>query len=329
MKEALEYIPLPEGNVQCSLCPHNCIIANEKTGICRIRKNINGKLYSLVYGKASSIALDPIEKKPLFHFHPGSYILSLGTYGCNFRCPWCQNWSISQVNDGPAESITSEEIVLLAKRKGSVGIAYTYNEPLIWYEFVLDTAKLAKEEGLTNVLVTNGYINPQPLENLLPYIDAMNIDLKSISEEFYKKYCGAKLQSVLDTINIAVKRGILVELTNLLIPTLNDSESEIQQLVDWVAALNDAIPLHFSRYFPQYKFNLPATPVTTLEKAYSIASKKLKYVYLGNVINPEAESTYCPQCKNELIHREGYWIKITGIKDKKCGSCNRTVDIIF
>jgi len=283
MKEALYYEKLGSKIVRCRLCPHECTIAEGKKGNCGVRANYDGTLFSLVYGKTTGIALDPIEKKPLYHYHPGESILSLGTKGCNFHCDFCQNWHISQVLDAPADDITPEEIIGKAKALGSFGIAYTYNEPFIWYEFVLDTAKLAKKGGLENVLVTNGFVNTAPLEEMLPFIGAMNIDLKSMNQEFYKKVCKGSLKPVLDAIKRSAK-SCHIELTMLLIPTLNDSEDEIERLVDWVCEnLGPSVPLHFSRYFPCYKMTLPPTPLETLEKAGMIAKKRLKYVHLGNV----------------------------------------------
>ena len=227
--------------------------------------------------------MDPIEKKPLYHFHPREVILSMGTKGCNFGCIFCQNWHISQNPDTYLEDVTSEQIVQEAKRMRSVGVAYTYNEPFIWYEFVLDTAKLVKKEGLENVLVTNGYVNQAPLEEILPYIGAMNIDLKSMDEEFYRKICKGTLSPVLETIKRA-NQSCHIELTNLIIPTLNDTDEHFQKLTEWIFNNTGAdTPLHFSRYFPCYELNLPSTPVDTLRRAREIAKKKLKHVYLGNV----------------------------------------------
>ncbi len=287
MKEALYWEPVDKNNkvVHCLLCPHNCRISPDKTGICRVRKNDDGKLYSLIYNEFTSIHLDPIEKKPLYHFYPGSHILSVGTFGCNFRCLHCQNWEISQSNQGdaPTHKITPESAVALAKKDDSIGIAHTYNEPLINYEWVFETAKLIHKENLKNVLVTNGYINEQPWENLLPFVDAANIDVKSFRDEFYKKICSGRLGPVLRSVEIMVKRNKHVEVTYLLIPHQNDSEQEIEDMVDWLSSVNPEIPLHFSRYFPQYKMDEPETPIATLEKAKKIALKRLKYVYLGNV----------------------------------------------
>lgn len=283
MKEALYYEKLGGRKVHCHLCPYECVIVDGKRGNCGARINTGGVLYTEVYGRTTSVALDPIEKKPLYHYHPGEYVLSLGSKGCNFHCSFCQNWHISQDREAPTHAITSEEVVAAAKSRLSFGIAYTYNEPFIWYEFVLDTAKLARARGLENVLVTNGYVNPAPLEEILPYIDAMNIDLKSIDDGFYRTVCAGKLQPVLDCIARSAK-ACHVEITNLVIPTLNDSEDSIRRLVDWIAA-NAGVdtPLHFSRYFPCYRMDLPPTPKETLERAQEIARKKLTYVYVGNV----------------------------------------------
>ena len=283
MHEALYYEKLDNKKVRCRLCPHECNIPASGKGACAVRFNRDGTLYTSVYGKTTGISLDPIEKKPLYRYHSGEYILSLGTRGCNLHCDFCQNWHISQEADGPTENITSEEVVRRAKELGSFGIAYTYNEPFIWYEFVLDTAKLAKAEGLENVLVTNGFVNKEPLGELLPYIDAMNIDLKAFDEDFYVKTCKGRLKPVLDVIKISAEK-CHIELTNLVIPALNDSEAMIKKMVDWIYDnLGADTPLHLSRYFPCYKMTLPPTPAETLKTAERIAKEKLKYVYLGNV----------------------------------------------
>ncbi len=283
MKEALYYEKLGGGRVGCHLCPNECVIPGGLRGLCGIRINKEGTLYSEAYGKTTGISLDPVEKKPLYHYHPHEYILSIGTKGCNFHCDFCQNWQISQDVFAPVTDITPQQAVDRARSLGSFGIAYTYNEPFIWYEFVLDTAKLARKNGLENVLVTNGYVNPGPLAAILPYIDAMNIDLKSIDEEFYLKICKGRLPPVLEVIKTAA-RSCHIELTNLLIPTLNDSRESITRLVDWIDEnVGHHVPLHFSRYFPCYKLSIPPTPIETLRMAEEIARKKLKYVYLGNV----------------------------------------------
>lgn len=283
MKEALYYKKEASGRVRCRLCPHGCLIAEGKRGLCWGRVNRGGMLFSEIYGKTTSIALDPIEKKPLYHYHPGEKILSLGTNGCNFFCPWCQNWMISQDRGQEAADITVGQVIGRAKNLGSFGIAYTYNEPFIWFEFVLDCCKAARQEGLENVFVTNGYVNAEPLREILPFIGAANIDIKSIEEEFYRDRCRGRLEPVLATSRI-IKERAHVEITNLIIPTLNDAPELIKKLADWVADnLGADTPLHFSRYFPCYKTDIEPTPRAALERAKEIAEKRLKYVYLGNV----------------------------------------------
>jgi len=316
-----------KGIIRCLLCPKECLIKEGRVGFCRARKNIDGKLYSLIYDKVSSYGLDPIEKKPLYHFMPGTLVLSLGTVGCNFSCPFCQNWTISQgtVENVPVEELSPERAVQLALENNSPGIAYTYSEPLIWYEYVLDTARLARKNNLKNILVTNGFINEEPLLQLVPFIDALNIDLKSFQNSFYQKYCQGSLPPVLRTIEITHSCSH-IELTNLLIPGLNDSEEELKKMVDWISSLSEDIPLHFSRYFPGYKMEIEATPISTLYKARDIAQKKLKYVYLGNIWDEEANSTYCGNCKRLLIRRTGYKIINLGLdKNGKCKYCGEQV----
>ncbi|UCB57283.1 MAG: AmmeMemoRadiSam system radical SAM enzyme [Candidatus Omnitrophota bacterium] len=282
-KESMHCEILEAGKVRCLLCPHVCLLKKGEVGRCGVRQNEYGRLYSLIYGEVTSCALDPIEKKPLYHFHPGEHILSLGTKGCNLKCPWCQNWAISQEYAScPTEKLSPQEAVSRAKELNSFGIAYTYNEPFIWYEFVYDTALLGHKEGLKNVLVTNGYVNQKPLEEIISLIDAMNIDVKSMDDNFYKKYCDGRLSPVLRTAEFSAAR-CHVEITNLIIPTLNDSRENFQKLTDWVAEkLGKDTPLHFSRYFPAYKMDIPPTPIETLKAAEEIARKKLRYVYLGN-----------------------------------------------
>jgi pyruvate formate lyase activating enzyme len=302
------------------------VIKEGKVGVCRVRKNTGGVLYSLIYAEVTSFANDPIEKKPLYHFYPGSDILSFGTYGCNLSCGFCQNWQISQAT-APTQTISPQAAVKLIKQYHSIGIAYTYNEPFIWYEYVLDTAKLARASGLKNVLVTNGQVNQEPLLELLPYIDAMNIDLKSINDTFYRQHCQGRLSSTLNTIQTAHER-CHIEVTNLLIPGLNDTEEEIVALVDWLADLRPDIPLHFSRYFPQYKYNQPPTPTDTLLKARELARDKLKFVYIGNVAGREYNSTFCPGCGEVVIARDGYRILNNLVKDGKCFSCGEAIPIV-
>ncbi len=327
MKEAAYYRPVADKSVKCLLCPCGCIIKPDKTGRCLVRKNINERLFALTYAKVSSIANDPIEKKPLYHFYPGSHILSLGSYGCNLACGFCQNWSISQIKS-PTQILSPTQAVELAKKNDSIGIAYTYNEPFIWYEYVLDTAKLVHQAGLKNVLVTNGQVNEEPLLELLPYIDAMNIDLKSINDSFYRNYCLGKLEPVKQCIQSAYKK-CHIELTNLVIPQHNDSGEDINGLIDWAAGLSADIPLHFSRYFPQHKFTAPPTSVNTLQKAYNAARKKLKFVYLGNISGGEYGDTKCPYCNHTVIERRGYYIikKLSALG--KCSNCGKLLPIVM
>ncbi len=331
MKEALFYKPLSQKKVKCLLCPKGCIIKDGERGDCRARLNINGILYTLNYEKITSIAYDPIEKKPLYHFLPGAHILSIGTFGCNFYCPFCQNWEISQATerDVPVRHLSVEDLVAYAREYNSCGVAFTYNEPSIWFEYIKDAAPLIKDKGLKVVLVTNGYINPIPQKEILPYIDAMNIDLKAFTDDFYIKYTGGHLLPVLNSIERAKSSGIHVEITNLLISGLNDSEAEIRAMVDWVYHLDPSIPLHFSRYFPAYKMNRPPTPVSTIEMAYNIAKEKLPYVYMGNVWSQEGNTTYCRHCGKPIIVREGYNITSYNIENGKCKFCGREVDGVF
>jgi len=339
MKEAMYYEKLDGDRVKCGLCPFNCIINEGSTGVCRARKNVEGKLYSLIYNRYTGSPFDPIEKKPLFHFYPDWKIMSLGTLGCNFACDFCQNWSTSQalIEEGEmailrfTRHISSEEAVNIAlstKEKGNIGIAYTYNEPFIGFEYVIETAKLARKQGLKNVMVTNGYVNQAPLLEVLPYIDAMNIDIKSINPKFYTKLCKARLEPVLETCKTASKH-CLVEITNLVIPTQNDSPEDIECLSDWIADnLGPQTPLHFSRYHPDYKLNISPTPAETLLKAREIAEKKLYYVYIGNIWGIDGESTICQSCKKIVIGRKGYTlISYNLTEDNRCGYCGAEINV--
>jgi pyruvate formate lyase activating enzyme len=328
MKEALYYEKLEGGKVHCLLCPQDCRIAEGKRGVCGVRRNSDGVLYSEIYNRAMARGMDPIEKKPLYHFHPGAMIYSLGTRGCNQSCDFCQNWHMLQPDALTAE-ITARQAVDEALAQGSVGIAYTYNEPTIWYEFVLECSQIAREAGMVNVLVTNGSINAEPFAQLAPSVDAMNIDVKSMDPEFYRKICSSKLEPVLATCRAAKAAGIHVEITNLVIPTLNDTDELFGKLVDFVAELGPEIPLHFSAYFPSHKMTIEPTPLSSLLRAREIALQKLYYVYLGNVVVKDGSNTHCPQCDNLLIARRGYGTSIKGIKDGNCGQCGRKVDVVL
>ena len=310
----------PEGDaVRCELCPHRCRIADGKRGICRVRENRGGSLIALTYGKVAAVNMDPIEKKPLFHFHPGREILSIGSVGCNFRCGFCQNWHLV-LGQASLSPIGIPELVRAARDSGSVGIAYTYNEPMIWFEFVMDCAREFRKAGMANVLVTNGYVSPEPLAELLPLVDAMNVDLKSMDPEFYRKICGGTVAPVLDTIR-ASSRMVHLEITALLVTGENDSDESIRQVVDFVAGTDPDIPLHFSRYFPQHRFTAPPTPPERLEAAHRIAREKLSYVYVGNYHLAGSEDTRCPRCGATVVRRIGYRTSPVGLSGNRCASC--------
>jgi pyruvate formate lyase activating enzyme len=327
-ERAAEYWePLDGQRVRCLLCPWYCRLRVGQTGICNCRKNIGGELRATSYGQVVSLAMDPIEKKPLYHFRPGEQILSTAPNGCNFKCPYCQNSEISQ-GTVPTQYVAPQDLVALAEQHNSFGVCYTYTEPLIWFEYLVDAGTLVHEKGLANILVTNGMINEAPLKKLLPLIDAMNIDLKAMDGEFYKRIAKGNLKTVLNTIRLS-KQSCHIELTNLLIPTLNDSDDQIAALVDWVAELGVDIPLHFSRYFPHHRMKIRATPVDTLLRAYEIGKAKLRYVYLGNVALREGSDTRCYNCGNSLVSRSGYHTEIVGVKNQRCSKCGIDVDFVF
>ncbi len=325
---------LPKG-VRCRLCPHNCPIPEGKVGLCGVRVNIEGELKTLIYGVITAAHVDPIEKKPLYHFYPGSDIFSIGTAGCSFRCQFCQNWEISQLPwefglgaiQTMSKTMSPREVATLAITGTSIGVAYTYSEPMIWFEFLMGTAPLVKEMGGKNVFVTNGFINKAPLKELLNFADAFNVDLKSINEDFYKKIRG-DLKPVLDNL-IEIKKKAHLEITNLIIPGENDGEEEIEKLAIWIAKnLGKDTPLHISRYYPAYKYTKPPTPLTTLNKAYEIAKTHLDFVYLGNVIDIEKSSTYCPKCGSLLIKREGYFTEVVNLEGNRCKVCGAEVNVV-
>jgi len=328
LEKARYWEPAEEGRVHCLLCPHECRIADGHRGLCRVRENIHGTLCTHNYSHISAAHWDPIEKKPLFHFHPGAEILSLGTVGCNLACAFCQNWSISQATTGTRRLTPDEALALAESRQGNLGIAYTYNEPFIWYEFVLETAQLVKARGLHNVLVTNGYVREDPLREILPFIDAMNIDIKAMSDRFYRELCRGRPEPPRRTVEIAYEVGCLVEVTNLVIPNWNDAEKEIEELVDWLAGVGRDIPLHFSRYHPDHKLTEPPTPTETLTLASEIAKKKLDYVYIGNVFGGGGEDTICPNCGKTVVARRGFALSSLTVADGKCKFCGGEVKIV-
>jgi pyruvate formate lyase activating enzyme len=331
MKEALFYTKFPENKIKCNLCPHNCNIQNGKIGICGVRKNIDGILYSLVYEKPCAINIDPIEKKPLFHFYPGSSTYSIATVGCNFRCSFCQNYHISQAGKEEFyihnETVTPSTIIKEAKKHNSVSISYTYTEPFIFYEYALDICKLAKNENLKNVFVSNGYINHEPLLHLIPLMDAANIDLKSFNDQTYKKIMGGTLEPVLNTIKILKEKNVWIEVTTLLIPDLNDSRGELEEIAKFLYNISSEIPWHISRFHPDYKYlNSRITDTEILHKAYEIGKNiGLKYVYTGNINDDIGEHTYCYNCKDKIISRFGFNITEYKIKDSKCQNCGSII----
>ena len=336
MKEAMFYEQLEDKTVNCNLCSHSCRrIADSKRGICGVRENRDGKLYSLVYGRIAARSVDPIEKKPLFNFLPGSRSYSIATVGCNFRCDNCQNYDISQLPKERGiivgQDVSPEEIVLAAKLSNCESIAYTYSEPTIFFEYAYDIAKLASKEGIKNVFVTNGYITPEALKEISPYLDAANIDLKSFSDEFYRKICGARLKPVLDSIRLYKSLGIWTEITTLIIPSLNDSEEELRKIAEFIKEMGEETPWHITQFHPTYKLiDLTRTPVTILRKAREIGLEAgLKYVYEGNVPGEDGENTYCPNCGKLLIHRFGYHIKENKIKNSACTYCGAEIDGVY
>ncbi len=332
MKEAMLYQELSEGSVACGLCNHRCTIKDGNYGICGVRQNRDGSLYTLVYDKIIASHIDPIEKKPLFHFYPGSTAYSIATVGCNFSCRHCQNADISQFTREKkgyivGEEITPEEIATDAERAGCTSIAYTYTEPTVFFELAYETGQKAHERGIKNIFVSNGYMTPEALEQIAPYLDGINIDLKAFTDKFYREICGARLAPVLDTIKLARNLGIWVEVTTLVIPTLNDSEDELRQTAEFLRDVDVSIPWHISQFYPTYKLtNLPRTPVETLHMAREIGLESgLRYVFEGNVPGKGNENTYCHQCGEILIERWGYSILKNTVKDNQCPSCGSPV----
>jgi pyruvate formate lyase activating enzyme len=334
IKEAMFYEKIGNNKVHCTLCAQSCKIAQGKRGFCGVRENREGELYTLIYGTVSSEAIDPIEKKPLYHFYPGSYVYSVGSIGCNFRCKHCQNWSISQASleDAYTMDIMPEELIERALLSRSKSIAWTYNEPTIWHEYTSECAKLAKTAGLGTIYVTNGYITSEALRHIAPYLDAANVDIKAFSEKFYHDVASAKLAPVLEATALAKQLGIHVEITTLIIPGANDSHDELRQLSRWVYEnLGPETPLHFTRFHPQYQMqNLYPTPVKTMQEACKIATEEgLKYVYMGNVPGSDRNNTFCPICENLLISRGFFDIEKYNITpEKTCPKCGEHIPII-
>jgi len=334
-KEALLYEKLENNRVHCYLCSHHCKIAEEKFGLCGVRQNIEGALYSHVYGDLIALNTDPIEKKPLYHFFPGSFSLSLATVGCNFRCGFCQNWEISQA---PAKGggllqgryVPPEEIVIAAKNNNCNSISYTYTEPTVFFEYAYETAKLAKSKGFHNNFVTNGYMSKEMLEMIKPYLGAANIDLKFFQEDSYRKICGASLEPVLNSIRLMHQLNIWIEITTLVLPAQNDTEEELGQIASFIAGIDRNIPWHISRFHPDYQFtDYRATSEAALKKAVQIGKDAgLEFVYAGNVTG-WGNDTSCHNCKKLLIKREGFSILEYNIKEGKCPNCDAVIPGVF
>ncbi|MBE0524013.1 MAG: AmmeMemoRadiSam system radical SAM enzyme [Methanosarcinales archaeon] len=326
---------LEDKKVECHVCAHECTIKSGKRGICGVRENRNGTLFTLIYNTVSSEAVDPIEKKPLYNFLPGTLSYSQGTIGCNFRCSHCQNWTISQatIDQAYTKELTPEQSVARALKSGSASISWTYNEPTIWHEFTYDSAKLAHEAGLKTIYVTNGYITEEALRDISPYLDAFRVDIKAFKDEFYRQVCGAHLQPVLDSSVVARELGIHIEVINLIIPGKNDNPDEIKALIEWVRDnLGPRTPIHFTRFYPMYKMDdLVPTPVETLENAWKMAKDAgIEYPYVGNVTGHQYENTFCPNCRTLLIDRSGYTVvKNVITEDKKCPNCGYDISVII
>lgn len=330
MQEAFLYEKLEDKKVECRLCGHTCKIQPEKRGICGVRENRNGILYSLVYEKVCSLHIDPIEKKPLFHFFPGTTSLSIATVGCNFSCKFCQNWTISQETEIFGDDISAEDIVEETIKHKCKSISYTYTEPTIFFEYAYKIARLAKEKGIYNVFVTNGFMSNEAIEMIVPYLDAVNCDLKSMDDEFYRKICGGRLDVVLKSIRKMKELGIWVEVTTLLIPDYNDSSENLYELARFLKDAGD-IPWHISRFYPNYKMSdLPQTPISTINKAVEIGKEiGLKYIYPGNIPQDLRENTYCWNCKALLIERMGFFVAKNRLKKNTCPDCGAVIPGVF
>jgi pyruvate formate lyase activating enzyme len=331
LKEALLYKKLADNKVSCFLCSHHCLISDGKFGICNVRENKGGVLYTHAHGELIAQNLDPIEKKPLYHFFPGSTSFSIAAIGCNFQCGFCQNWRISQVKEAESlglqsQEVRPEDVVKLAKRTGSKSISYTYSEPTIFFEYAFEIGQLAKKEGLYNVFVTNGYMTEEMIHMIHPYLDAANIDLKSFNDTYYRKVCKGKLGPVLKSIEVMKKLNIWIEVTTLVVPGQNDSEEELRKIASFLAEVDTSIPWHISRFYPQYKMeDLESTPTEILNQAYDIGKNAgLRYVYLGN--GGRGNNTYCYQCHRLLIERLGFSIRAYWIKEGRCPDCQSAID---
>lgn len=319
-----------EGTLQCLLCPQHCIIRSNEVGLCKARKNVDGMLYSLNYGQLTSIAVDPMEKKPLFHFFPGETILSVGSWGCNLRCEFCQNWEISKERPKVIKRVMPQQLIQIALERESKGIAFTYNEPIVSFEFILDTSRAATKEGIYTVLVTNGVIDEEPMSLLSQSVRAMNIDIKSWNDKFYRSEIGIDKKYVLRSIEQSFSAGIHIELTTLVIPGKSDDLKDMEEEAKWISALSPDIPLHITRYFPNYHWDISPTSSDTLVQLARKAKEYLNYVYVGNIALENYANTYCPDCNNLLIERSPKGVRVCGIDEKgRCTSCQREIPVLF
>jgi len=330
LHEAEFYEKLSHKKVRCLLCPHRCVLTPGQRGLCRVRINKNGKLYSMVYSRACTVGKEPIEKAPFFHFLPGRKRLTLATAGCNQRCKYCQNWEISQSypEELPSYNLPPEKIVEIAEQEKTLIICFTYSEPIIFYEYMCDIAQIARKHGIRTAVVSGGYINPEPLKKLCGLVDAIKIDLKGFTNEFYKDVCGSSLQPVLDACKIVAESGTHLELVNLVIPVLNDDTMQIRRMCSWIHEnLGNTIPIHFTRFTPAYRLrNSPPTPVASLEMAARVAKEQgLKFVYIGNVPGHKLENTHCPKCDSLLIRRRGFTVLENRLKDGCCPYCGTRI----
>ncbi len=328
--EARYYKKLDDLRLECELCPRKCQVGDTELGFCGVRENCGGVYYTLVYGNPCAVHVDPIEKKPFFHFHPESRAFSIATAGCNVNCKFCQNWQISQ--GGPRQTINEHlppaEVVKACRRYRAPIIAYTYSEPIVFFEYMVDTARLGRENGLKSVVVTGGHISPEPLRELIGCVDAIKVDLKAFSEEYYRDVVSGEMKPVLEALRIMAEQGVWTEIVYLVVPGLNDRAGEVRGLCRWLLKnMGPDVPIHFTRFHPQYRLrDLPPTPVSTLTELRELALEMgLNYPYVGNVPGHEGENTYCPGCGKVLVHRQGYAVFVRGIEQGKCGKCGRVI----
>jgi pyruvate formate lyase activating enzyme len=328
--EARHWKALANKQIECQLCPRRCRVADRERGYCGVRENRDGKYHTLVYGRPVSVHVDPIEKKPLFHFLPGSNAFSLATVGCNIECRFCQNWQISQFRPEQVRGavLPPQETARLAQKRGARSIAYTYSEPVIFYEYMHDTAVQANALGVKSVMISNGYIEPEPMRQVAEHLAAVKIDLKAFTEAFYRELCSGRLEPVLETLKLLAKLGKWIEIVVLILPTKNDSPEEIKRMSEWIRTnLGKDVPLHFTRFHPTYKVrNLPRTPLATLKRCHRIATDAgLRYVYVGNVIGDAAEHTYCPKCRTPVVERIGFTVLAKRLAHGKCAKCGQPI----